>query len=82
MDMMKDAATLHALATHPERILKPGKSLRSALITQNGAIIETLDGKRLETKALYMLQKAYWDKVRLLTRLKIVFVSADELEMQ
>ena len=65
---LQDVALLHTLATHPERVLAPGKTLRSALLGRKEQRKSDTGGpefeKRVEAKVYKTMHKAFWDQVR------------------
>ena len=57
---IQDAALLHTLATHPERALPAGKTLRVGLLKP---AVEA-DASSLEARVTDAMHKAFWDQVR------------------
>lgn len=64
--VLQDAGLLHTLATRPERILSPGKSLRAGLLSgtkEREFDLSSIEG-RVEVKVYNAMHKAFWDRVR------------------
>jgi hypothetical protein len=58
----EDAALLHILATHPDRIIPAGKSLRSGLLRPERVV--SSNASSLEARVSGAMHKAFWSEVR------------------
>ena len=59
-ERIRDVALLHVLATHPERVLPAGKSLRVGLLRPD----TEAEVSSLEARVSDAMQRAFWDQVR------------------